>query len=70
MNIIYLLDLLLIAAAIGASACAVYWHGRWTNAINAEKRAARKIAELEGKIVNLSIVNTNSQWRIDRRGPL
>ena len=67
MNII---DLFLIAATFGAIACAVHWHGRWANAIDAEKRAARKIAELEGKIVNLSIVNTNSQWRIDRRGPL
>jgi hypothetical protein len=65
-----IIDLFLIAATFGAIACAVYWHGRWTNAIDAEKRAARKIAELEGKIVNLSIVNTNSQWRIDRRGPL
>jgi hypothetical protein len=65
-----IIDLFLIAATFGAIACAVYWHGRWANAIDAEKRAARKIAELEGKIVNLSIVNTNSQWRIDRRGPL
>ena len=63
-------DLFLIAGALGAIACAVYWHGRWANAIESEKRAARKIAELEGKIVSLSIVNTNAQWRIDRRGPL
>lgn len=61
---------IVLAALIIAIACAVYWHGRWANAIEAEKRAARKIAELEGKILSLSIVNTNAQWRIDRRGPL
>ena len=67
MNII---DLFLIAATFGAIACAMYWHGRWANAIEAERRAERKIAELQGKILDLSAINTNRQWRIDRRGPL
>lgn len=65
-----IVEFLIIGGALGAIACAVYWHGRWANAIESEKRAARKIAELEGKIVSLSIVNTNAQWCIDRRGPL